>query len=67
MTCRWKDEHGDNLYDTFIPEVERPAIAQDGNVPELQPGERRKWQPRAEATNQQGCSVQVLPGQSRCT
>ena len=39
MTCRWKDEHGDNLYDTFIPEVERPAIAQDGDVPELQPGD----------------------------
>ena len=46
MTCRWRDEHGDNLYDTFIPEVERPAIAQDGDVPELQPGEKRKLQPR---------------------
>ena len=46
MTCRWKDEHGDNMYDTFIPEVERPAIAQDGDVPELQPGEKRKRQPR---------------------
>ena len=46
MTCRWRDEHGDNLYDTFIPEVERPAIAQDGDVPELQPGEKRKRQPR---------------------
>ena len=33
-------KHGDNMFDTFIPEVERPAIAQDGDVPELQPGER---------------------------
>ena len=49
MTCtcgRWKDEQGNNLYDTFIPEVERPAIAQDADVPEPQPGEKRKRQPR---------------------
>jgi hypothetical protein len=44
ITCsggRWKDEHGNNLYETFIPEVERPAIAQDADVPEPQPGEKR--------------------------
>ena len=53
MTCtcgRWKDEQGNNLYDTFIPEVERPAIAQDADVPEPQvgpqPEEKRKRQPR---------------------
>ena len=22
MTCRWKDKHWDNLYHSFIPEVE---------------------------------------------
>lgn len=46
MTGRWKDDQGNNLYDTFIPEVERPAIAQDADVPAPQSGEKRKRQPR---------------------
>lgn len=36
MTCRW-----DNTYAKFIPEVERPALAQEAEVPEPQSGEKR--------------------------
>ena len=46
MTGRWKDDQGNNLYDTFIPEMERPAIAQNADVPAPQSGEKRKRQPR---------------------
>ena len=36
MTCRWE-----NAFDTFIPEVERPAIAQEEDVPEQESGQKR--------------------------
>jgi hypothetical protein len=35
MTCRWH-----NMYTKFIPEVERPAVAQEAEVQEPQSGEK---------------------------
>ena len=46
MTCRWKDKEGSNKYNTFVPEVDRPSNAEDVDSQELQPGNRRKLQPR---------------------
>ena len=46
MTCRWKDKEGNNKYDTFVPEVERPSTAEDVESQDRQPGEKRKRQPR---------------------
>jgi len=46
MNSRWSDKDGNQRYNTFIPEVERPATAQDAEFPEPQPGEKRKRQAR---------------------
>jgi hypothetical protein len=43
MTCRWKDDDGNQRYDCFIPEIDRPGTA---DFPESQPGEKRQRQPR---------------------
>ena len=44
MNCRWKDKNGIHLYDSFIPEVDRPVTAHDEELPEPQPGAQRKQQ-----------------------
>ena len=46
MTYRWKDKEGNNMYNTFVPEVDRPSTAEDVESQELQPGDRKKRQPR---------------------
>ncbi len=50
MSCRWKDKDGNHLYDSFIPEVERPLNADGTNSPDPHPGEKRKLQPRRPLT-----------------
>ena len=44
---RWMDSEGNHKYETFIPEVERPADAHDDTAADILPGEpKRKQQPR---------------------
>ena len=44
--CRWKDKDGNHLYECFIPEVDRPVTGEDVDVPDPEPGEKRKRQGR---------------------
>ena len=45
--CRWVDSEGNHKFETFIPEVERPACSNDDTAADPLPGEpKRKPQPR---------------------
>ena len=40
---RWKYKKGNNEYNNFIPEVDRPSTTEDVESQELQPGDRRNF------------------------
>ena len=46
MNCRWKDKNRNHLYYSLIPKADRPVTAQNADLPEPQPGEKRKQQAR---------------------